>query len=227
VGWIAFYSDRPGSRSGMWVMRPDGSDIQPVNDPNGLYNHLVLQATWFKDSFRRIWVESDGSEVSIAIYMWRYDIPQHWNNVRVELLNNSATNYQVQLSPNERYVVFTSQRGGAPGGGAPGGESLNYGDEIFIMDLNEIVGEGYHVGHRLTFNDWQWDKHPTFSADGRTIFFWSNRGAGKSQIWAMNLDGNNQRNISDGQFNDWDPLLVMPYRAVPTHKEMIEKAPKQ
>ncbi len=221
VGWIAFFSDRPGSRSGMWVMRPDGSGVQPVSDPNGLYTHLKLQATWFKDNTRRIWVESDGTEVSIAIYMWRYDIPQHWNNVRVELLNNSATNYQVQLSPNERYVVFTSQRGGAPGG------TGNTGDEIFIMDLNEIVGDGYHVGRRLTYNDWQWDKHPTFSADSNTIFFWSNREIGKSQIWAMNRDGSKQRNISDKQYNDWDPVFIMPYRAIPTHEEMIEKAPTQ
>lgn len=221
VGWIAFYSDRPGSSSGLWVMRPDGSGVQPASDPSGLYKHLELQATWFKDNSRRIWVESDGTEVSIAIYMWRYDIPQHWNNVRVELLNNSATNYQIQLSPNDRYVVFTSQRGGAPGG------TGNTGDEIFIMDLNEIVGDGYHVGHRLTFNDWQWDKHPTFSADGNTIFFWSNREIGKSQIWAMSLDGNNQRSISDGEYNDWDPLFVVPYRAIPTHKEMIKKAPTQ
>lgn len=223
VGWIAFYSDRPGSRSGMWAMRPDGSDIQPVSDPNGLYNHLILQATWFKDNSRRIWVESDGSEVSVAIYMWRYDIPQHWDNVRVELLNNSATNYQVQLSPDDGYVVFTSQRGGAPGGGAPGGESLNFGDEIFIMDLNEIVGDGYHVGRRLTYNDWQWDKHPTFSADGRTIYFWSNREIGKSQIWAMAIDGSNQRSLSDGEYSDWDPVFVVPYRAVPTHEELIKK----
>ena len=202
-------------------MRPDGSGVQPVSDPSGLYKHLELQATWFKDNSRRIWVESDGSEVSVAIYMWRYDIPQHWNYVRVELLNNSATNYQVQLSPDDRYVVFTSQRGGAPGGMG------NTGDEIFIMDLNEIVGDGYHVGHRLTFNDWQWDKHPTFSADGRTIFFWSNRDVGKSQIWAMNRDGSNQRNISDGKYNDWDPLFVVPYRPIPTHEEMLKKAPTQ
>lgn len=217
VGWIAFYSDRPGSSSGLWVMRPDGSGVQPVSDPNGLYDHLTLQATWFKDNLHRVWVESDGTKVSVAIYMWRYDVPPYWLDARTELLNNSATNYQIQLSQDDRYIVFTSQRGGAPGGLG------NYGDEIFIMDLNEIVGDGYHVGHRLTYNDWQWDKHPTFSADGNTIFFWSNRDTGNSQIWAMNRDGSNQRNISNGEYNDWDPLFVVPYRDVPTHKELIKK----
>ena len=211
-GWIAFQSDRPGSPTGLWVMRPDGSEQLPVTDPTGLYLHLQEQAKWSSDNLRRIWVEDDGSGKSVAIYMWRYDVPAHWREARVELLNNSAINYQPVFSPDDQAVAFTSQRSGAPGG-------KNYGDEIFILYFSEINADGYVTPHRLTKNDWEWDKHPTFSPDGQTIAFWSNRDTGRAQIWAMNRDGSNQRNLSNNEWNDWDPVYIVPRREIPEVKK--------
>ncbi len=207
-GWIAFYSDRPGSPSGKWVMRPDGSEQIPVSDPNNLYEHLQEQAKWSSDNSRRIWVEDDGSGKSVAIYMWRYDVPAFWREARVELLNNSAINYQPVFSPDDRFIAFTSQR-------STGSGDQNYGDEIFILSFDEFNPSGYVVPHRLTHNDWEWDKHPTFSPDGRIIAFWSNRETGRAQIWAMNPDGTNQRNLSNNEWNDWDPVFIVPRRDIP------------
>ena len=209
-GWIAFKSDRPnGSRYGLWVMSPDGSQQLPVNDPEGHYEFLKKQAQWTTDNMRRIWVEDDGSKVSIALYMWRYDIPANWLDARVELLNNSAINYQPALSPDNNAIAFTSQRNDGPLG-------TNYGDEIFIIYFSDFNSSGYVTAHRLTKNDWEWDKHPTFSPDGATIAFWSNRETGRAQIWAMNQDGSSQRNISNNEWNDWDPVYIVPLRELPT-----------
>ena len=61
---------------------------------------------------------------------------------------------------------------------------------------------------RLTFNDWEWDKHPTWSPDGAKIAFWSNRDTARRQIWVMNADGSGQRNLSNSDYNDWDPVWV-------------------
>ncbi|MEZ4634595.1 MAG: hypothetical protein R2856_06405 [Caldilineaceae bacterium] len=215
TGWIAFKSDRPGSRSGFWVMRPDGSEQTPVNDPTGIYNTLKIQATWSPDNQQRIWVEDDGSGKSVAIYMWRYDVPAHWRDARVELLNNSAINYQVAYSPNGESVVFTSQRGSGPPDHAIG----LWGDEIFIFHFADFNSSGYVTPIRLTNNDWEWDKHPTFSPDGQTIAFWSNRISGRAQIWAMNADGTSQRNLSNNEWNDWDPVWILPRREVPVLKD--------
>jgi len=208
-GWIVFQSDRPnGSRYGLWVMSPDGSQQLPVNDPEGRYEFLKKQALWTTDNMRRIWVEDDGSGVSVAIYMWRYDIPVHWLDARVELLNNSGINYQPALSPDNNAIVFTSQRNDGPLG-------TNYGDEIFVIYFSDFNSSGYVTAHRLTKNDWEWDKHPTFSPDGKTIAFWSNRETGRAQIWAMNTDGSNPRNLSDNEWNDWDPVYIVPFREIP------------
>lgn len=208
-GWIVFQSDRPyGSRSGLWVMSPDGSQQLPVDDPNGRYEFLKKQAQWTNDNLRRIWVEDDGSGKSVALYMWRYDIPINWLDARVELLNNSGINYQPALSPDNNAIVFTSQRNDGPLG-------TNYGDEIFILYFSEYNSSGYVTPYRLTKNDWEWDKHPTFSPDSATIAFWSNRETGRAQIWAMATDGSNSRNLSNNEWNDWDPVYIVPFREIP------------
>ena len=218
-GWIVFQSDRPyGSRYGLWVMSPDGSQQLPVNDTNGRYEFLKKQALWTNDNMRRIWVEDDGSGKSVAIYMWRYDIPINWLDARVELLNNSAINYQPVLSPDDSAIVFTSQRNDGPLG-------TNYGDEIFVLYFSEFNSSGYVTAHRLTKNDWEWDKHPTFSPDGSTIAFWSNRDTGRAQIWTMNADGSNQRNLSNNEWNDWDPVYIVPFREIPKLEKDGQLAP--
>jgi len=218
-GWIVFQSDRPyGSRYGLWVMSPDGSQQLPVNDPDGRYDFLKKQAQWTNDNMRRIWVEDDGSKVSVALYMWRYDIPSNWLDARVELLNNSGVNYQPALSPDNNAIAFTSQRTDGPLGS-------NYGDEIFILYFSEFNSSGYVTPHRLTRNDWEWDKHPTFSPDSRTIAFWSNRETGRAQIWAMNTDGSNSRNLSNNEWNDWDPVYIVPFREIPKLEKDGQLAP--
>lgn len=216
TGWIAFRSDRPGSPHGLWVMRPDGSEQQPVRDSTKLYAHLKEQVTWSQDNQRRIWVEQDGqSGKSVAIYMWRYDVPAHWREARVELLNNSGINYHPTFSPDEQSIAFTSQRHAGPTDGDWG----LWGDEIFIIYFSDYNSSGYVQPRRLTHNDWEWDKHPTFSPDGQTIAFWSNRISGRAQIWAMNVDGSDQRNLSNNEWNDWDPVWILPRRELPDIRE--------
>ena len=75
-------------------------------------------------------------------------------------------------------------------------------DEIYTIDPE---GEGQA---QLTYNQWEWDKHPSWSPDGTQIVFYSNRDTGRRQIWIMNADGSNQRNLSQNEFEEWDPVWV-------------------
>ncbi|MCB0158245.1 MAG: PD40 domain-containing protein, partial [Caldilineaceae bacterium] len=57
-------------------------------------------------------------------------------------------------------------------------------------------------------NDWEWDNHPSFSPDGSQIVFMSNRNSGRRQLWIMDADGGNQRQLADFPFEAWDPVWV-------------------
>jgi TolB protein len=60
---------------------------------------------------------------------------------------------------------------------------------------------------QLTNNNWEWDKHPTWSPDGNQIAFFSNR-SGQRQIWIMESNGAYPRNLSSNSYDDWDPVWI-------------------
>ena len=111
-----------------------------------------------------------------------------------ELTHTGFTHYDPAVSPDGEWVVYTSQEGTSDG------VEVN-NDEIYKTHRN---GKDFV---RLTFNDWEWDKHPSFSPDGQQIIFWSNR-TGNKQLYIMNADGSGQVNISNNSYNDWDPIWV-------------------
>ena len=56
-------------------------------------------------------------------------------------------------------------------------------------------------------NNWEWDKHPSWSPDSRRIVFWTNR-EGTKQLYVMDRDGKNQHNISKVAWDEYDPIWV-------------------
>lgn len=75
-------------------------------------------------------------------------------------------------------------------------------DEIFV------VGRDGANLRRLTFTTWEQDRHPAWSPDGSRILFDSNRTDGRRQLWIMNADGSGLRNVSNSEYNDWDPVWI-------------------
>ena len=86
------------------------------------------------------------------------------------------------------------------------------GEWIAFVGTNTGNDEIYRVSpdgqtvQQLTFNSFEWDKHPTWSPDGSQILFYSNRETGRRQLWIMNVDGSGQRNYSSDEYEDWDPV---------------------
>ncbi len=59
-------------------------------------------------------------------------------------------------------------------------ESAN--DEIWLAQRNQWPAV------QLTKNEWEWDRSPSFSPDGREIVFESNRVTGTRQLWMMDAE---------------------------------------
>ncbi len=75
-------------------------------------------------------------------------------------------------------------------------------DEVYVASRDGLSWR------RLTMNTWEWDRHPTWSPDGNQIVFYSNRTDGRRQLWVMNADGTGLRNLSNNDYNDWNPVWI-------------------
>jgi Tol biopolymer transport system component len=166
---IVFYSTRDGDDD-IWIMEADGSGLQQLtNEPGRDYepatspdNKRVLfssQRAGGESSHLHV-MDLDGSDVTQLTFGGP------------EPPDRRLDDY-AEWSPNGKRIVF--QRTEIPEGATP------YAD-IWLLDLES--GEE----RPLTETPEHWDSTPTFSPDGESIIFESNR-SGEFEIYRMPAEG--------------------------------------
>jgi hypothetical protein len=200
-GRIVFKSDRDGGKEAYYIMDAGGKNVEKLTG-DYFYKAVAIRDTLSPDNQYQLIVVSQAPGVK------RYDKITQINLLR---LSDGEQKYLVggekgadydptycQVVP--RYFVWTSEQTDRA--------------EVFVADLLDIGPASQIRTTRMTqnTNDWEWDKHPSWSPDCKQIVFYSNR-TGKNQIWIMDFwtmdyDGQNQRPISDGNYNDWDPIWM-------------------
>jgi hypothetical protein len=195
-GKIAFLSDREGGperEPTVWVMDPDGSNVARLTDP-WAYEFALDLDTYSPDMSQQVFVRKWKGRHELWVrntadnWIWRLRAPP------------KGEVYLPAWSPDSVHIAYVSQEDG--------------NDEIHVIDRRKE--EAVVPDARLTQNDWEWDKHPSYSPDGRQIVFWSNRESGRRQIWIMDADGSRQCNISNNPYNDWDPVWIKWPRDIPS-----------
>jgi Tol biopolymer transport system component len=127
-------------------------------------------------------VQNDGKGVP-QVYVHSDYYGSSW-----QVTYNTGSSYSPVWSPAGDRLAFVSTEGG--------------NDDIYVIDVDG------RDQRRLTLNQWEWDKHPSWSPDGTQIVFWSNVGSGHSQLWIMDADGGNRRLLVESPYNDWDPVWI-------------------
>ncbi|MBX3015316.1 MAG: TolB family protein [Caldilineaceae bacterium] len=180
---ILFWSDRNGGAT-LMLMDPDGSNLAfwTGGEPKWIHEQAKLRHDLSPDGQARVVVSSQ--QVRNA-QLWIINLA-NGNRRQLTTLNQIA--YDPVWSPLGNQIAFISPEPG--------------NDELFVINVD---GSGLT---QLTHNDWEWDKYPSWSPDGRQLVFWSNRDTQRKQIWIMNADGSNVRNLSNNEFNDWEPIWV-------------------
>ncbi|NJN80849.1 MAG: hypothetical protein HC802_00175 [Caldilineaceae bacterium] len=183
---IVFKTDRYGANTEtLMVMNPDGTDVAiwAAGADDWIFQEAQRKHAYSANGQYKVVVEEDIRSRKFQIFV---DDLFYGTKSLVHYMEDMS--FDPVISPVEYKVAFVSLASG--------------NDEIYTVNID---GTGLT---RLTFNTWEWDKHPTWSPDGSQIAFWSNRDTQLKQIWLMNADGSNPVNISNNTFNDWDPVWV-------------------
>ena len=177
---ILFLSDRSGKPE-VYVLDPDSGRVGVVT-ASWPYEQAKQAESLSPDVQARAFVRNDGQGVP-QIYVFSQYYGGSW-----QVTFNTGMSYDPVWSPLGDQLAFVSTEAG--------------NDDIYVIDVD---GQDQR---RLTFNQWEWDKHPSWSPDGVQIVFWSNVGSGRRQLWIMNADGTGRRVLHDSPYNDWDPVWV-------------------
>ena len=189
-GKIVFWSDRLGDPK-LFVLDP-----ACVNSPDGCGAAVQFWLTqdyphrlgWEEESLSpdrqaRLLVQPDTNQI---LQIFKKDLASGQVNGLTAFEKGSS--FDPAWSPRGDTIAFVSTESG--------------NDELYVMDVDGTNPQ------RLTFNSWEWDKHPTWSPDGNQIIFYSNRETGRRQLWVMNADGTGQRRLLDSPYGDWDPVWI-------------------
>ncbi|HNS51327.1 MAG TPA: hypothetical protein PKO09_09085 [Anaerolineae bacterium] len=178
--------DGPGYLQGepdLWVMNPDGTGrrkLGPFAYYESQYQSLYERHARSPDNEYVLSVNRNAQ-----IVITRPSVPS-WGPLQLTHMTGIA--YDPQWSPDGGRVVFVSHENG--------------GADIWVMGTD---GANQTC---LTRNTWEWEKHPSWSPNSQQVAFWSNRN-GLAQIYVTTpIEGREQRNISQSQLNEWDPIWV-------------------
>jgi len=188
---IIFFADKEG-QEGLWVMNPDGSNRQYLGDTKDLrqqYDALIEKDRLSPDGRYRVYVTRDegrgDKNPQIYIQSSKPDENGRVNTWRVTALREVC--YDPVWAPDGSKIAFVSQ-------------------DRTSDDIWTVLPDGGDPWN-LTPNEWEWDKHPSWSPDSTRIVFWTNR-EGTKQIYIMDSTGRNQRKISGTTWDEYDPIWV-------------------
>lgn len=178
---ILFKTDRSG-RVEIFQMNVDGSGQLPLDPERAyLYNEIVRWEAFSPDRQETVVVRGEGQ-----LDLWRINLA---NGGETRITSDGAADYDPVWSPGNNRLAFVSDRTG--------------NGDLYLLNLD---GSGET---RLTLNEGDFDKHPSWSRTGDQLIFWSDRGVNKYwQIWLFDLRTGQSTNLSNNTFKDWDPVWV-------------------
>lgn len=166
------------------VMRPDGTLTQALTGDE-FYRFARARESFSPDRRSQVVVAPDDREI---LQIWIQDAMTGAKRVITHLPRGIA--YDPVWSPDGAHIAYVSREAG--------------NDEIFVYNIDSETTTQLTRGG----NPFIYKQRPTWSPDDAQIAFKANDGTLNFQIWIINADGSNVRNISQSDSNDLDPVWV-------------------
>jgi len=180
IGEFNRYQGSP--RQVFYAINPDGTGLARLTD-SWAYSIAEERDSYSADGLARVFAQRDPNDQRIQIHLEDFT----YNTSKPLTAFGAGVAWQPVWSPTSNQIALVSS------------ESRN--DEIWVVE------RGAWPALQYTKNEWAWDHHPSWSADGQTLVFSSNR-TGEQQLWLMDADGSNQRQFTSFTFEARDPVWV-------------------
>lgn len=186
-GRIIFKSENP-DLPGVYVIDPDGSNREYL----GTWERYQQAFAELRETERyspdgTYWVSTADVDGNPQVIMHLPVTSQFGELPPKPVTRMTGMSYDPVWSPDGAWIAFVTTE--------------NESDDIWKTrpDSSEQVS--------LMRNDWEWDKHPSWSPDSQRIVFFSNRD-GDRQLFVMDTNGRNVTNISRVPWAEYDPIWV-------------------
>ncbi|HEY6267358.1 MAG TPA: S9 family peptidase [Candidatus Acidoferrum sp.] len=214
--WLAF-DGHQGEKSGLFVVRPDGSEVTLLASPEGTNSPLPgtgKEFTWSPDGKQIAFIsstpgaeaaEANGDPMVITRYLYKPDAGEGMtrfnDNLRLhifvvdvatkqvrQLTQGNFDEHSIDWSPDGKEILFASNR------------EPNQ-DEFFNYDIFALKVSDNSI-RRLTATEYN-EYEPLWSPDGKRIVFRGTRRGltdrettmEDTHVWVMNADGSERREI--------------------------------
>jgi len=186
-GRIIFKADHP-DLPGIYVMDPDGANREYLGTfqrYEQMFAELRETERYSPDATYRVSTADVDGNPQIIMHL---PVTSQFGQLPPKSVTRlTGIAYDPVWSPDGAWIAFVTAE--------------NESDDIWKTrpDSSEQVS--------LMRNDWQWDKHPSWSPDSQRIVFFSNRD-GERQLFVMDSNGRNATNISRVPWAEYDPIWV-------------------
>ena len=195
--WVVFTSERDGS--------PDlyALDLQRRGPARRLLRSDAMedQAALSPDGRWLVFVGTAGGDADVYRLPFRPDTTLAMGDA-VNLTHRPGADLRPAISPDGRRIAFTSDHDTPPATHPQFPFAVRRDGELYVMNA-----DGGDL-RRLTRSP-GWDGSPAWGPDGRTLYFYSERGQpGRFRIWALDLATDSARPVSQADVPALSPAVA-------------------